>query len=1052
MTISISNNTPRVAYTVSEGATQTSFTVSFEFFNAADLNVYVDGVKKTLTTNYTVSGGSGSTGAVAISVTGGTGGSSVIITRDITLERTTDFPVSGAFVVETLNTELDRFVAIQADLNDEITRSIRLADDDSVASMELPDKADRLGKVLSFHSTTGAVQVQDYASPTATAAIDGVTAGTVAASKFVQVDANKDIGTFRNLTASGTITGAAFVIGSASINENDLEALDDVTAGTVAASKAVIVDTNKDISSFRNLTATGEVGAGRVNLSSAVSSSALTSDPAQVGYHATDGLLLMGQGSANDVALINDLGNIVARIPTGLQQFIVNGSFQVSGSTGGKAYLTTSEQTVVADDSLGALEWYSPSETSGTDSTGKSGAIECVAEGEFTATANPTKMEFKLGVSEAATTKMSLSSSGDLNITGELQANKIAFTDGDDAITIANTGLIEFNTGFNVGSDASGDILYNNGTKYVRLAKGTDGQTLTLSSGIPAWSTGAGDIEGVTAGTGLSGGGTGGTVTLNIDTATTVDKTTSQTLTNKTLTAPAISDPTLTVDNLSSISTVAGDDLFLAIDTSGGGLKKITRSTLVAGLATSSALTEVVADTSPELGGDLDVLTRAIITQTGNRNIALTPHGTGVVMIDGNVGIESGTIDLKNSGSVSNIKFYCEDSNAHYTQVQSAPHSAYSGNVTVVLPASSDTLVGRDTTDTLTNKTLTNPVISNIQNTSLTIGRDADNLIKFDTDDVIGFRIAANDDRWKFQLNSLTPASDGGQMLGFASKRFSELHTVKIEVLDTDNDATGAEINLSKKRGTGTSPAGQDGDVCGEINFKGRDAGGNGNIYSRIQGRINTATNGSEIGEMYFLNSINSIVTTVVKIEGNDMTIAGDLTISGDDLKMATNTSGHILVADGTSYNPVAVSGDVTISNTGAITIAAGAVENSMLADDAVGADELASNAVVTASIVDDNVTQAKIADDAVGADQLASNAVVTASIADDAVTLAKMAGITRGSIIVGDSSGNPSALAAGTNGKVLTTDGTDLSWQTPASPDAGITTGKAIAMAMIFG
>jgi hypothetical protein len=50
-----------------------------------------------------------------------------------------------------------------------------------------------------------------------------------------------------------------------------------------------------------------------------------------------------------------------------------------------------------------------------------------------------------------------------------------------------------------------------------------------------------GDITQVSAGTGLSGGGTSGAVTLSIDTATTVDKTTAQTLTNKTLTAPIIS-------------------------------------------------------------------------------------------------------------------------------------------------------------------------------------------------------------------------------------------------------------------------------------------------------------------------------------------------------------------------------------------------------------------------------------------------------------------------------------------------------------------------------
>jgi len=82
-----------------------------------------------------------------------------------------------------------------------------------------------------------------------------------------------------------------------------------------------------------------------------------------------------------------------------------------------------------------------------------------------------------------------------------------------------------------------------------------------------------------------------------------------------------------------------------------------------------------------------------------------------------------------------------------------------------------------------------------------------------------------------------------------------------------------------------------------------------------------------------------------------NLSISGDLTIGGDDLKMATNTSGHILVADGTNYNPVAVSGDVTIASSGAITIANDAVEQAMIADDAVGADQLASNAVVNASI-----------------------------------------------------------------------------------------------------
>ena len=99
MTIALSANTPRVSYTVNQGATQTSFAVPFVFFEkSTDLNVFVDNVARTYdastsnTSLFTVTGGNGSTGTVTTSVTGATGGSTVIITRSIPLQRTTDFP------------------------------------------------------------------------------------------------------------------------------------------------------------------------------------------------------------------------------------------------------------------------------------------------------------------------------------------------------------------------------------------------------------------------------------------------------------------------------------------------------------------------------------------------------------------------------------------------------------------------------------------------------------------------------------------------------------------------------------------------------------------------------------------------------------------------------------------------------------------------------------------------------------------------------------------------------------------------------------------------
>ena len=95
------------------------------------------------------------------------------------------------------------------------------------------------------------------ATPAEINVLDDVTAGTVAASKVVVVDSNKDISSFRNLTASGVVTGGSFVIGSADISEAELETIDGITAGTAAASKAVILDASKDIAGLNDVSAAG---------------------------------------------------------------------------------------------------------------------------------------------------------------------------------------------------------------------------------------------------------------------------------------------------------------------------------------------------------------------------------------------------------------------------------------------------------------------------------------------------------------------------------------------------------------------------------------------------------------------------------------------------------------------------------------------------------------------------------------------------------------------------------------------------------------------------
>ena len=105
------------------------------------------------------------------------------------------------------------------------------------------------------------------------------------------------------------------------------------------------------------------------------------------------------------------------------------------------------------------------------------------------------------------------------------------------------TGLAEYQSGEFIDYTFGGTGL---------AALGTAGQVMKTNGAANAieWATIAGDIEGVTAGNGLSGGGTSGTISVAIDTAITVDKTTAQTLTNKTLTAPVIA----TISNTGTIT------------------------------------------------------------------------------------------------------------------------------------------------------------------------------------------------------------------------------------------------------------------------------------------------------------------------------------------------------------------------------------------------------------------------------------------------------------------------------------------------------------------
>ena len=147
--------------------------------------------------------------------------------------------------------------------------------------------------------------------------------------------------------------------------------------------------------------------------------------------------------------------------------------------------------------------------------------------------------------------------------------------------------------------------------------------------------------------------------------------------------------------------TPANDELLLS-DADAGVLKRVTVNNLI---SSAGGLTAVSADSTPQLGGDLDVNGNDIVS-VSNGNINILPNGSGVTNIDGNgssggVTISDGSIDIRTgTGSIAQMRFFCESSNAHAQTLKAQPHSASSSSV-LTLPASTGTLIGTGDTGTL---------------------------------------------------------------------------------------------------------------------------------------------------------------------------------------------------------------------------------------------------------------------------------------------------------------------------------------------------------------
>ena len=333
-----------------------------------------------------------------------------------------------------------------------------------------------------------------------------------------------------------------------------------------------------------------------------------------------------------------------------------------------------------------------------------------------------------LGGSATTIAGISNLTAGGINITG-------------NSITSADSSIIEMGEGLSVTGDltVSGNMTVSGTTttlettnsvisdKLIELANGTSG-TPSGDIGIVG-ERGSSDntfigfdesADEFTVGTGSFTGASSGNLTITKGAFSSAANRIYNGSNYVALVSPSLSgNVTLTLPNND------GDaNQLLATDGSGN------LSFISATAASGAGLSNVSDDSSPSLGGDLDVNGNDIVSAS-NGNINLLPNGSGKVIIDGNgstggIIITDGNIDMRSgSGAVSKIKFYCEVNNAHAQTLQAQPHSAGSSAV-LTLPIATGTLIGTGDSGTVTNAMLAGSIANaKLSNSTITIGDDS---------------------------------------------------------------------------------------------------------------------------------------------------------------------------------------------------------------------------------------------------------------------------------------------------------------------------------------
>tara|TARA_Y100001938_G_C8074412_1_gene425103 strand:- start:58 stop:2133 length:2076 start_codon:yes stop_codon:yes gene_type:complete len=607
MAIVVNDTTPRNQYTATSA--QTTFTYSFEIFEVTDIKVFQGSTLLTYAsspsdkTEYRVTGAGTSGGGTIVLGGGATASDIYTLVRDIPVARTTDFPTSGPFVIDSLNTDLDKMVAMMGEREDEIARSIRLTDDDASATLTLPLKASRANKVLTFGSTGNVETSITAVDVTTVAGISSniTTLSGIASNVTTVAGISSNVTTVAGKSSEITsVAAVASLITSDFVSDlNTLAVTDVVNDINTLATSDIVSDLNtlatSDIVSDLNTLATSDI----VSDINTLATSDIVSD---LNTLATSDFV----SDLNTIATSTNVTNIAT---------VAGNNSNINTVAGINANITT-------------VAGISSNVTTVAGITSNIGTVAGIASDITTVAGNNTNITTLAGISSDVTSLVSaLASTTNYAVTvasGTLYgggSGNVFYLDGtgNPAITLirGNTYVFDQSDSSNathpIAFRTSADASYTTGV----TSTGTPGNagaktTFVVPSDAPA------SLKYYCT---SHGNGMGNVITVETSNINVVASNIGEVNSFAQRYRVASSDPTASLDE--------GD---LVYNSTANVLKYYNGSawvTIVAG-----SLTDIVQDGSPQLGGNLDVQTNSIVS-TSNRDINITPDGSGKVVLDG---------------------------------------------------------------------------------------------------------------------------------------------------------------------------------------------------------------------------------------------------------------------------------------------------------------------------------------------------------------------------------------------------------------------------------